>query len=534
MSIFKKISNATRETIGNVGARLVQFSRVPIAVPGAGLAPPAYELPRDANQQRIIDSKDALYGRTTYYTGPVPNYISTNPKSFLTPERVKSIHDQVLIAGWMLDKACLDEEIMLSDSHLAAIDESRRDASVGKPFSIKPPNGSDLARKIADYQMAVINDTHGFPDMSKRLLYANPAGYALEEIAYKNKKIVFPIGKDKLASVEGPHPDSFAWLTNKATRFDLNTDELLIDMGASAFVTLPPHKFIYHRASGDFQVRRRGYLYKAVWLHMFKNAALARWQVVLDIWGIPVPYGIAQEDLWQDQERKNQMFAMLQDFGLGKPAVFTSDFEIKASATISQGDSKGMHAAITGFVNTEYSKLIQGETLTTEIGAVGSYGAATSHEGTKHDRIVKDAKGISDTLRHYLLRPMLELNMESLCKILGASPFEILLNNGIPHFRIEREVSTKDRMSLYVSATNDLGLTIDQDQIYEEFGFERARTPDKAAPGKAQLLSGDALAISNADAIEGVDNPKEDAVDPTSSSVSDSSNPSSNEISQTP
>jgi len=495
------------EIMGKVGRRLVALS-APKAIAGTGRMMPAYQLPRDIEQQRIIDSRDALYGRTSYYTGPVPSYISTNPQSFLTPERVKSIHDNVLIAGWMLDKACLDESLILNDAHLAAVDESRRDASVGKPFSVKPANGSELARKIADYQQAMVANSCGFSEMCKRLLFANAAGYALEEIEYENKAIVFPIGKDKLATVEGPHPKTYSWVTNKATRFDLNTDQILLDMGGS-FVVPPLNKFIIHVASGDFQIRRRGYMYKAIWIHMFKQAAIARWQVVLDIWGIPVPYGVADEALWQDEVRKKEMVAMVRDYGLGKPGVFTSDFKIESSPTISQGDSRGMHASIIGFVNQEYSKLIQGETLTTEIGQVGSYGASTTHEGTKHDKVVKDAKGLSETLRNGLFREGLILNMEALCRALSATPSEILLNNGIPHFRIEREVSTLDRMTLYCKGTNELGLAIDQDQIFEEFGFERARTQEKAAPGKTQIIRDGDSTLSTAEALQGVDNPKE-------------------------
>jgi phage gp29-like protein len=290
-----------------------------------------YQLPKNAEQEAILRSKEALYGRTTYYTGPSPNYITTYPGSHMTPSRVHSIHNEVLVVGWMFNKACLDEQIIQRDAHLQAVDSSRRVASVGKPLAIKPADGSELAQRIADYQQAFVDDIDHFDESMRRLLYANAAGYAIEEAVFENKEIKFPLGKNTFATIAGPHPKQLDWVSNKCTRFDIGTDELIMDMGANQFASLPEQKFLIHNAPGDFQVRRRGYMNQAVWLTMIKNAAIARWGVILDIWGIPVPYGVAAEELWQDEKRKAEMMDMVRDYGLGKPAVFTSDFEVKAS-----------------------------------------------------------------------------------------------------------------------------------------------------------------------------------------------------------
>lgn len=511
-----------------MGQKLTAFGYTAPAVRGAGYLPAPFPLPRDSAQEKILRSKEALYGRTTYYTGPTPSYISTYPGSGLTPERIQNIHNQVLVVGWMLDKACLDEQVILRDGQIRAIDTSRRVASVGKPLSIEPANGSELARHIADYQQAVIDDIDDFSASMQRLLFANAAGYALEEVVYENKPIRFPIGKDKTILIEGIHPKQLEWVTNKCTRFDVNTDELLLDMGAGQFVAPPDQKFLVHTASADFQIRRRGYMYQAIWYHLIKHSAIARWAVVLDIWGIPVPYGIASEALWQDEKRQVQMVETVKNLGLGKPAVFTDEFRMEASPNImSQGDARGMHAALIGWANTELAKLIQGETLTTEIGGVGSYNASETHAAVKESIVAMDARDLSNTVRKTLLRQNLILNMDALCAAFGASPDEILRNNGWPYWRIEREITTKDRMDLYIKATNDLGLNIDQDQAYQEFGFKKARLPQNAIPGKAQILSADSISVSNQVATDGMENLKATELSADSSS-------SKNEISQNP
>lgn len=511
MSFFSRLSQSAKQTLGQLGQKLTAFGYSPPAVPGAGHMPAPFQLPRDQKQEAILRSKEALYGRATYYTGPTPNYISTYPASGLTPERIFAIHNMVLVAGYMLDKACLDEQVMLRDAHLAAVDASRRVASVGKPFSVKPANGSELARHIADYLQAVVDNIDRFDKSMYRLLYANAAGYAIEEVVYENKAIRFPIGKNKIVTVSGIHPRQLDWVTNKCTRFDVsNSDEPLIDMGGGAFASLPDNKFIVHTAHGDFQTRRRGYMYQAIHLHMLKQNAIARWGVVLDIWGIPVPYGIANEQLWQDEKRKAEMIATVQNLGLGKPAVFTDDFRLESSPVIAQGDARGMHAAIIGFINTEQSKLVQGETLTTEIGGVGSYNASETHAAVKESVVLMDSRDMSSTIKQFFCA-LLQLNMDPLCEVLGATPTEILQNVGRPYWRIEREVTTKDRMELFIKGVNDLGLPIDEDQIYEEFGFEKARDPEKAIPGMVQVIRADAKSVSNAEATAGVENPKQDS-----------------------
>ncbi len=487
--------------------RLAEFAYTAPPVPGAGKLMQPYRLPKDREQEAILRSKDALYGRTTYYTGPSPSYISTYPGSLMTPEKLHSIFNQVLTTGWMFNKACLDEQIFLRDAHITAVDTSFRVASVGKKFTIQPADGSELAQNIANYHQTVVDDIDHFDESAKRLLYAYAGGYAVEEPVYNDKEIKFPIGRDRTVTICGPHPKQLDWVSNKSTRFDVATDELLLDMGGGKFASLPEWKFVVHVTPGDFQVRRRGYMYQAAWLSMFKNSAIARWAAILDIWGIPVPYGMASQELWQDETRKEQLHALIRDHGLGNPAIFTDDFRVERSPNISEGDARGMHAAIIGWINTELSKLIQGETLTTELGGVGSYNASETHAAVKESIVAMAARALSNTVRKFL-REFTKLNIDQLSQALGASPSEILRLTGRPYWRIEREVTTKDRMQLYVQAVNELGMNIDEDQPYEEFGFAKARDPNKRLNGKAQILSADAKAVSNASAVEGVENPK--------------------------
>ena len=64
-------------------------------------------------------------------------------------------------------------------------------------------------------------------------------------------------------------------------------------------------------------------------------------------------------------------------------------------------------------------------------------------------------------------------------------------------------------MALYVSGVRDLGLRIDGDQPYREFGFAKASDGAECLKGPVVKLDDGDLAMSTTDAQNGVLNPKE-------------------------
>lgn len=494
-------------------------------VPGIGrTAGGGMNLPRDHQAQERLLSREALYGRVSARLGPVPSFISTHPNRRLTPARISNIQQQVLVAGWMVDWACLCEDVMLTDSQIRSVHESGSEAVTGSPFTVEPFDGSELARQVADYQQAVLDNISGWDRAMERLLLGNAGGYALEDVTYEDREVSFPVGTST-ATVEAPTPVALDFVHNKHTRWNLaEGDRLELDCGG-AFVVPPAHKFITYEAAGGYQVRRRGYLYPAIWLHLIKNNAWARWGVVLDIWGIPVPYGIADLALWQDKTRRAEMLQALKDFGSGLAAIFTNDFKIESSTTSSAPlDARGMHAALISAINLELSKLILGSTLTTEISGTGSYNASETHADTKQARVIKWENNLSACVRDWM-RAALRLalfrilpngredgiNPRGLCHALGATPAQILAVCGRPSWRIQREMTPDARMKLYDGAVNRLGMDLDDSQAYREFGLARARTASRRLRGAPVTLPSDGAATSTADALQGASNPTPEA-----------------------
>lgn len=487
-----------------------KFAWSPPLVPGVGNNAAWQGRQKDLAAQQILNSRDAMYGRATAQLGPVQNYISTYPGSGLTPETIARIHNEVMVAGYMLNKACLDEQILLRDAQIETVDRAVRVDVIGNcdKFSMEPADDSELARQLVDFDDTWVRDIDRFNPAMYELLFGNAAGYALQEAIYEEREIqvlTHVNGKQQFVTFSGPFPRQLAWVSNKHTCFDVTRDEVpRLDCGNGKSVEIPEHKFLTYICPGSFQTRRRGYMYQAVWLHLLKHAAMARWGVVLDIWGIPVPYGIADRGLWQDETRKAEMRLILQNYGRGIPAIFTDDFELKEGPLTSAGDARGMHAALIGWANQELMKLIQGETLTTELGGVGGYNTSETHADSKEAVVRMIELCLSDCLRSFV-RAVNVLHMDQICSTYGCKPHEVLRRTPRPTWRIERAVTPQVALNMADVAVNNLRLPLDAGTLMRKFGWKQARNTESQVRGKLEVLPDGGSAVSTNAATQSAD-----------------------------
>lgn len=521
-----ELRRRTREYVGRLSAQSARAVTDHKIVEGIGSRTgEGTRLPTSENAVRVVQSTDALYGRVAARLGPVPNFVSTHPLRGLTPERVGSIFETVLVSGWMLDKACLDEDVILADSHYRSVDNSFRVAITGSPFTVEPCDSSELAQAVADYQQKVLTDEcHGWQQACKRLLFGDHAGYAIEEAIYDWRDVSFVSGGQSY-SVEALVPVGFEWVRNVHSRWNLaQGDALELDSRDGFFpVSLTPHKWLTYYAAHDFMVRRRGLNYTNIWLSLIKLNAWARWAATLEIWGLRNPIVKYDPDRWQDDKFKAEIIAQMQAWGGGDGAALPDDVKIDASPGVSDGDARGMHAALLGVINTEQSKLRQGEQLTTEAGGAGSsYALSKTHADTKAEHIEHGEQNLASEIRTWM-RSSLRMSCEQylgggkwgeplprgLCASLGATPRQILSKCGRPQWRVTREMTPTVRMTLFDMAVNKLGLKIDADQPYREMGFAKARSDTQALRGTRDILGPKDMSVGGPTDEPTMENPNE-------------------------
>lgn len=462
-----------------------------IPYPFRGMAP----TPPAANAAAAAaHSVDALFGRLGYAAGPAPSRYSTYPADGISAEIISTAFRQADL-GYPRIQAELYEQVIERDAHLRGISRARIYEVTGKPWRIRPANESPLADCVAKFCRAVVEEIDSFDADIEDLLYAEAAAYSASEIVWHFNDIRFPTLDESWARARFMVPRCLEWVHGKHFEFDQITDEPYLWI-SGARIQLPANKFVFHAASGQGVIERRGYMRPCVPLHAGKAWAFRDWLLYEGLFAVPQITGSYPSDAEEYEKNRDAYKAMLRQWGKGIPAVVPDEFKMTITQATGGGTSAGIHAAIVGYVNQEYSKLITGSTLTVEIGATGSYAASETHADVRHAFVRADARRLERTLRSDLLRPIVELNVEELAAQLGANPDDIL--RAVPHFywRIDRETTPKERCEIAISLAN-AGLPIDEEQLLDEFGFDKPRPGGKALEGTPVAVANGAAAVGS-------------------------------------
>lgn len=477
------------------------------AVPGSeGIARQYVYLPQDRKQEELLKSREALYGRFTYYSGETPVNNPTYPASGITPVRIASIYTEVVTQGRVLAKADMDEQVMRRDTHLRGTDRGIRVAITGKQVMSQPANESDLARDLAYLAMAMIDDVDGFDGACKRILKSHACGYGAGEAVFAPKAL--RIAGTNI-SIPGAWPQQIDEIKNRNFRFEPVKNQPMLNQsdGKCVPITKAPHKIIFHEDASDGESRLGGHLTCTIWPHMIKHDGIARLAQCLDFYGIPHPYAELPWDMWQNEELKQATREAMADFGSGNPYIKVKEV-LWGFTQLPQGlDARGMHGLLWGLCNTEQSKAVQGETLTTELGGVGSYNASETHEAVKADVVSDIERGLASTIRKWI-RACFVLNMPALCAAFKATPAQILGSVPRVFWLIHRAMNPEVRQRMRFAAVA-AGLPIDMEQEYRENGWAKPTQPSRAIRGENVVVSDGARSVGSLEAAHGVDNPKD-------------------------
>lgn len=498
--------------------RAARMGREPAVVPGSDTARRNFPswLPHDRKSQELLRSEDARYGRVTAFVGEATANQPYYTASGLHPRAIASTHVEVDTVGRMIDKADMDHQVLRRDSHLSGVDRARRVAVSGREVRVEAADPSELAMGLRDLGEALIDDVDSFDSSIFELLKANACGYGFGEAIFEPKALRVPaLGM----RIPGAWPQQIVEVHNRNFRFHPITDIPALEMSAGKFVDVfdPAYKFLYHWTDGDGPKRQRGHLYQTIYLHLIKHEAVIRWAHCLDFWGIPVPYALLDEEKFQNVELKAKVIEQLVNAGLGDPFVGLAgggeDLGIKFTPTPPGLDARGMHAALIGWANSEQSKIVQHETLTTEVGGgPGSYKLSETHENTKAALVRMDERRMRATVRSWL-REVFKLNMPALCAAFRATPAEILGALPRVYWLVENDLTADKRLDMMLKGA-EAGFEIDARQGYRQFGWDRARKPGDAIRGKAITIPDGAQSVGEVAASRGVDNPKDEAPAP--------------------
>ena len=201
-----------------------------------------------------------------------------------------------------------------------------------------------------------------------------------------------------------------------------------------------------------------GLLAKAAPWVIYKRNTTADWAQFSEVFGMPI-----QEYIYDTNDDDARQRAINDAANAGSLAVFvhSKDTELQLREAGNKTGSADVYERLCERCNNEISKLILGNTLTTESSENGTQALGTVHKKIE-DQVAK-----SD--RRYVLN-VLNYDMTEIFAAMG-----IDTTGGEFCFPDPKKVDANTKMSILSQLRNTFNLPIDDDYLYEEFGIDKPK-----------------------------------------------------------
>lgn len=337
----------------------------------------------------------------------------------------------------------LYEDIML-DAHLSSVVEKRILAVTNAEWQFLDSKGKEV-KFMTDWI-----DTPDFELMVEEILKAKLWGYTMLEFDF------YPDDSWGIFDIPRKHMRPELGLVCKEQT--TNTGGIDIRTGRYADTVLEAGK-----------PKDLGKLLSAAQYVIYKRGNFGDWAQFAEIFGMPLI-----DAVWDgyDEDQRMKLLEALEQMGGGgqlvRPAGTTVEF-VQGGSNNPTGD---LYNNLIKACDAQISKLILGQTETTESSDSSGYAQASVHADTENDINISDIKFVRRILNRRF------------CKMLEANG--INTEGGYFHVKnAEERISKKDWLDIYIRLQNEAQLPIADDTMYETFGIEK---PEDYEEQKAILI----------------------------------------------
>lgn len=369
------------------------------------------------------------------------------------------------------------------DCHAFAVLQKRKLAIIAREWEVLPATTSRQDKKVAELVTEQLKNIK-IDQVCLKMLDATLKGYSVGEIIWATD------GAEIVAERIKVKPQRrFAFDENMAPR-------LLTIANQVTGEELPPRKFIVHRYGDkdDDNPYGLGLGHKLFWPVFFKRQDISFWLQFVDKFAGPTAMGEYPSGTSQSDQEK-----LLQSLGSisSEAAIIVPQGMMVKFLEAARSGSIDTYERLARYMDEQISECVLGETLSTNIGGVGSQAAAQTHNNVRLELAKGDADLLSDTINETLIRWIVELNMP------GANPPKFWRD-----FEEEEDLKTRSEMDKNL---NDMGFEADEKYINDTYGGKWKRkaavaeaepqTPEKQdvqfaedVPDNVDLLTGQVLA----------------------------------------
>lgn len=339
-------------------------------------------------------SEDIALAHTTSVRNPRPNSVA----STITPLRLAGLLRSVVDGNNPQDYMTLAEEIEERDPHYASVLRTRKFSVASVAPSVEAASDDAQDQKMAD-EVRKLMDSDQIPDLFFDLLDGLGKGIGVCQILWDTSSPTEPRWV----------PKEYKWVDPRYLRPDADTlsDILLISDDAPQGKPLEPYKFITHLPrSKSGNVWRNGLTRQCAVLYMLKSFTVRDWWAFAEVFGIPIRVGKYGPNATPEQiaTLKNAIATIASDAG----AIIPDSMMVELVETAKGNGGDTLFESMVRWCNEEISKLVLGQTMTTENGS--SMAQATVHNEVRLDIAKWDARQLESTINEYLVKPFIILN----------------------------------------------------------------------------------------------------------------------------
>jgi phage gp29-like protein len=241
---------------------------------------------------------------------------------------------------------------------------------------------------------------------------------------------------------------------------------------------LAPFKFIVHFAKAKAGLPVRGGLARAAgWAYLFKNYVLKDWVTFTEVFGQPLRVGKYHPGA--SEQDKQALLQAVSNIGTDAAAIIPESMLIEFTEAHQTGSAE-LYEHFCEYLDSQVSKAVLGQTLTTEMprSGSGSRAAAQVHDAVRRDILNADARRLAATLNRDLIRPVVDLNM-------GPQARYPKIELGLP------DDSDVKVFAEIVAMLADRGLRVSQKTILDKLGIAQADASDAVLAPAVGARSGD-------------------------------------------
>ena len=288
-------------------------------------------------------------------------------------------------------------DTVMTDAHVSSCVQSRKSGVLSQQWEIQSHDSKDAEDPYLEFIENIFKNLN-ISQIASEILNATMVGFSALEI-YWSKDIIndrqYMIPHD----VVGKPQSWFFFDQNNMLRLNVLNNYKGELLHARKWVIVQ-HNSSYDNPYGE------AILSKCLWPVVFKKGGMTFWLKFTEKFGMP--HFLGRTDRSYGSEDFNEFIDQMDDLIQDASAAISKEDSIEI---LNPGTSTNVniYKELLEFCNTEISKAILSQTLTTEIGNTGSYAASATHGAVRQEVIDADKAMVEDALNQ-LIRWIIEIN----------------------------------------------------------------------------------------------------------------------------